>query len=93
MLDLECVLKLSKDIVLRKLVDKYWALNVKSGAQYRLNETAYFMLDRLRSEMSVARLIDEVLNEYKVDRAELERDCGTIFDFALTNGLVEVVRT
>ena len=93
MLDLECVLKLSKDIVLRKLVDKYWALNVKSGAQYRLNETAYFMLDRLRSAMSVAQLIEEVLNEYDVDRAKPEKDCGTVLNFALTNGLVEEVRT
>lgn len=93
MLDSGCVLKLNQDIVLRKLVDKYWALNVKDGTQYRLNETAYFMLDRLRAQMSVAQLIEEVQNEYNVGRAKLEEDCGTVFDFAMTNGLVEEVRT
>ena len=92
MLDLGCVLRLKKDIVLRELADKHWALNVKDGTQYRLNETAYFMLDRLRAEKSVGQLLDEVLNEYNVARTRLEKDCVTVFSQAISNGLVEEVK-
>ena len=88
MLDLNEVLILSSDIVLRGVGDKYWALNTKSGNQYKLNEVSYFILDIFRKPMRVSVMMDAVLAEYKVDRNRLEADCDTIIQFAIEKNIL-----
>lgn len=93
MLDLDTILKLSDDIVLRGVSDKWWALNVKNGNQFKLNEVSYFMLDHLRTATPISLMIEAVLEEYNVDREKLVEDCNAALQVAIRNGIVEEVKS
>ncbi len=88
MLDLNMVLKLSKDIVLRGVGEKYWALNTTNGNQYKLNEVSYFILDLFREPKKISAMIDLVLAEYKIDKTRLEADCATMIQFAMEKNIL-----
>jgi hypothetical protein len=89
MLDLNDVLVLSEDIVLRGCGEKFWALNTKNGNQYRLNEVSYFMLDMFRNPTRVSSMMDSMLSEYRVERNRLEADCDMIIRFAIEKNILE----
>lgn len=93
MLDLNTVLELSNDIVLRGVGEKYWALNVSTGNQYKINEVSYFILNQFRTPRSIELMIEEVAKEYSVTRAQLEVDCMKVLQFAVNQTLVKEVRT
>lgn len=88
MLDLNEVLVLSSDIVLRGIGNKYWALNTKRGNQYKLNEVSYSILDVFHKPLKINSMIESMLNEYKVDRARLEADCVAIIGFAIEKNIL-----
>ena len=93
MLDISIVLELSKDIVLRSIGEKYWALNVSSGTQYKLNEVSYFVLDQFRNQKSVEQIIENTLVEYDVTREQFMTDCIMILQFAIDNLILQEVRS
>ena len=47
MLDLDRIYVLDENIILKSINDKFWALDTKSGKQYKLNRTAYDLLSQL----------------------------------------------
>jgi len=91
MLDLNTVLKLNKDIVLRGLADKYWALDVTTGNQYKLNEVSYTLLNLCRGPKTIAQAVDLMLQEYNVSQERLMTDCCSVLQFAIEKGIIKEV--
>ena len=92
MLDVNKVMVLSGDIVLRSISNKFWALNTKNGAQYKLNEVSYFILNCFRKEIPVSQMLDRVMEEYRVGRNQLLDDCDSALQIALKSGIIKEVR-
>ena len=92
MLDLNLVLQLNEDIVLRGVSNKYWALNVKNGNQYRLNEVAHFLLNCFREPKPIKLSLDEIMQEYRVEREQLLKDCESVLQIAIDNDIVKEVK-
>ncbi|MBO5168928.1 MAG: PqqD family protein [Phascolarctobacterium sp.] len=89
MLDLRKIYQLNEKIVLRKIDNKCWALNIENGNQYRLNEVAYFILDLFREPVSVEAIVSVVGNEYAVDRERLIADCSSMVQYAVDKNILK----
>ena len=91
MLDLNKSLQLNNCIVLRSIGNHYWALNTQTGNQYRLNETAYSLLNYLREPLSIAQIIKKGLAEYNVTRERFQSDCIVALQSAVNHNIVREV--
>ena len=91
MLDIETVLELHKNIVLRGISDKYWALDVSTGNQYKLNDVSFFILEFLRSPQTIVQIAEVVMNEYNVTHERVMEDCRKILQFAIENKIIKEV--
>ena len=91
MLDLKTEFILNEDIVLRGIGDKFWALNVKDGKQFRLNKTSYAILNSLRSETAIGVVVNTMQQAYKVEHEVLLADCENIIRYALDRNIIKEV--
>ncbi len=91
MLDLNQRFILNTDIVIRGVGEKYWALNVKDGTQYRLNSTSFALLNALHEEKSLNDLIGILSAEFAVEYDRLINDCNVIIPFAMDKQLIKEV--
>jgi hypothetical protein len=91
MLDIDTVLELHKNIVLRGIGDKYWALDVSTGNQYKLNEVSFFVLELFRSPQTVSKIIEVVMKEYNVTQERVLEDCRRVLQFAVENKIIKEV--
>ncbi len=89
MLDLKLTLVLSKNIVLRTVGTNYWALDTNNGNQYKLNEVSYYILNIFRTKASVEQMIISVLSEYKVKKDQLESDCESLINYAISKNILK----
>lgn len=91
MLDIDTVLELQENIVLRGIGDKYWALDVSAGNQYKLNAVSFFILELFRSPQTITQITEKVVNEYNATRELVVEDCRKILQFALENKIIKEV--
>lgn len=91
MLDLKQKYKLNDNIILRRIDDKCWALNIENGNQYRLNDTSYFILDLLRETSTIENIIFIIQNEYKVTREQLIADISLMLQVAINKNILKEV--
>ena len=91
MLDLKKSFCLSDTIVLRGLTNKFWALDTASGNQYKLNEVSYFILNLLRSPITIGQLIDEIRKIYEVSHEQVVADCSNVLQFAKEKNIIKEV--
>jgi hypothetical protein len=91
MLDIDTVIELHKNIVLRGIGDKYWALDVSTGNQYKLNEVSFFILEIFRKPHTTSKAIEVIMNEYNVTRERVVEDCRKILQFAVKNNIIKEV--
>ena len=89
MLDLNQKYILSNDIVVRGINNKYWALNVKDGTQFKLNSTSFLILDSLHEAKTLNEIINLVLDEYNVSREKLIDDCNAIIPIAINKKIIK----
>ena len=57
MLEINDVLNKKTNIILKGINNKFWALDVESGAQFKLNELSYDILSAIDGEVSFAVII------------------------------------
>lgn len=91
MLDLGLKYQLNDKIVLRRIDNKCWALNVENGNQYRLNDVSYFILDLFRKGSTIETIISSVEAEYAVDRKRLITDCSSMIQTAIDKNILKEV--
>jgi len=90
-LDIDTELELHKNIVLRGIGDKYWALDVSTGNQYRLNYVSFFVLELFRSPQTISQITEVVMKEYNVTRERVVEDCRKVLHFAVENKIIKEV--
>ena len=91
MLDIKTILMLEKNIILRSIGKKYWALDTSNGNQYRLNEVSYFILELFHQPLSIEKAMEPVLKEYDVERERLIADCENLWQFAVSRKILKEV--
>ena len=84
---------LNENIVLRGIRGKFWALDVASGSQYRLSESAYFLLKRFEQPESLESALEGLMKEYAVDYETLKSDCEAVIDFAANKNILMKVES
>lgn len=74
------VLMLAPDILLRSLPAQsvYYAFNIETGDQYRLNRTSFWILERIGDGIEWSALRDDFLEHFDVPPDEGESDLAGI---------------
>ena len=88
MLEINDVLNKKTNIILKGINNKFWALDVESGAQFKLNELSYDILSAIDGEVSLAVIIENQLKKYNVERTILEKDVLNFVSSAIEKGLI-----
>lgn len=91
MLDLKKIYIINENIVLRKIDNKFWALNIENGNQYRLNDVSYFILELLRKAHTFEEIILSIEKEYMVERNQLIEDCSLMIQTAIDKNILKEV--
>ena len=89
----ETNLALDDDVLIQALpdADHYFAFNVKTGDQFRLNETAHWVLEAISVEVSFGGLTDKFAQAFDLGFDEARGDLSEVLAFGLDNGLVKEV--
>ncbi len=90
-LNSEGSLQLCKDILLRALpeLDHYYAFDIKSGDNFKLNHTAYWVLDRIGSGMKYPDVLKNFIEEFEIDESTAGQDLTEILQYALDNKIIK----
>lgn len=91
MLDINKEYRVKKEIVLRKVNNKFWALNTDNGNQYKLNEVSYFIINQMNEKTTIEWIANKAICEYKVSFDEFIEDCTLMVQVALKNQIIEEV--
>lgn len=92
MLDLKQKFQINDKIVLRKIDNKCWALNIENGNQYRLNEVSYLILNSFRDISTIETIISIVEKEYAVNIERLIADCSLMIQTAVDKNILKEIQ-
>ena len=88
MLEVNKVYKINEHIILRGINKKFWALNSKSGSQFKLNELSYDILSLINGKNTLKVIFDLQLNKYNVEKDLLVKDINDFINKALEKGII-----
>lgn len=88
MLEVSKKIQINPDIILKGINNKYWALNTKSGAQYRLNELSFDVLSAADGKTTIEDIVGNQLKKYNVERTVLENDIMIFLSNATQKGII-----
>ena len=72
-------------------LDHFYAFNVKDGDHFKLNRTAYWVLETIGSGRIFEDLITRYMEEYEIGRDIAKKDLNEVILFALKNNIIEEV--
>ena len=83
--------KISPAIFLQKISElgKCWAFNTDTGEHYTLNETSYWILERIADELPLQNIVQDFLSTFDVEEKEGTRDFNNIIKNFLDEGIIE----
>lgn len=89
-IDDSTVFSLSDSIVMQALPElgSFYVFNVETGDHYKLNSTAYWLLEKIGKSKDIKSLVRIFTVEYDVDDATAEKDIEDILRFGLDNNIV-----
>jgi len=91
MLDERIVLMLDENVVLRSINDKFWALDTRLGAQYKLNRVSFDILSCLDGKKTVSEVVNDASQLYNVSFDIFFDDaCGLLKDAVEKKLVMEV---
>jgi len=79
--------RIGRDVAFEFVDDEAVALNLKTGAYYRLNPTAARAWRLLEKSLGMDALVDDLLEEMEVERGRLEADLAELFADLERHGL------
>jgi frataxin-like iron-binding protein CyaY len=82
---------ISSCYVLRSMpsLGQYWLFNTVTGEHFEVNETAYWVLERLQGEgMTWNRLLKEFLNTFDIEEAAGEADLLELLTMLCTESVI-----
>jgi len=88
------LLELNDNVVIHGIpeLEKFWAFNLKTGDQYSLSESAYFLLTGFDEPGSIDTAACKLANEYNISNEIAEQDCLDIVSQYLDEGLLKIKR-
>ena len=90
MIGLQSVITASQQQIACDLGDEAVILNLKSGEYYGLDPVGARIWSWLRTPQVVQQLRDRLVQDYKVDPGQLERDLFALLAELADEGLIEV---
>lgn len=86
------LLELNDDVVIHGIpeLEKFWAFNLKTGDQYSLSETAYFLLAGFDKPVNIETAVGNLASEYNISNEIAEQDCFEIVSQYLEEGLLKI---
>ncbi len=82
-------LAISAFAISERLSDETVVLNLQTGRYCGLNSTATRFWELVAEGASVSDAVDRLVEEFDVERAELEADLGALIEELLRLGLIE----
>jgi hypothetical protein len=70
-------------------LDHYYAFDTFSGEQYQLNESAYWVLNKIGKGISFKELLSRFASEYDLDEEVSRKDLLDVLQFALNNNIIK----
>jgi len=82
---------LPDNIFLQKIEElgKFWVFNTDSGEHYTLNETSYWILERIAEGVALQNIVHDFLSAFDVGEKEGTRDLNDIIKNFLDEGIIE----
>lgn len=82
---------LSENIFLHKIteLEKYWAFNIDSGEHYSLNETSFWILERIARTVPLNSILEEFLETFDVDNKKGKNDFCEVITGFLNEGIIK----
>jgi hypothetical protein len=83
-------LAMSDNILIQGIpeLDHFYAFNVKDGDHFKLNRTAYWVLETIGSGRRFEDLITRYMVEFEVDINTARKDLHEVISFALKNKII-----
>ncbi|CDF00948.1 unknown [Ruminococcus sp. CAG:624] len=91
MLEVNNICNINENIILKGINKKFWALDSKSGTQYKLNELSFDILSLMNGSKSIGEIIEIQYHKYNVEKDLLTKDILSFVNKSYEKGiLVEV---
>ncbi|MBW1795160.1 MAG: PqqD family protein [Deltaproteobacteria bacterium] len=81
---------LSENIFLHKIseLEKYWAFNIDSGEHYSLNETSFWIVERIAGTVPLKSILEEFLETFDVDNKQGKNDFCEVITGFVNEGII-----
>ena len=86
------IISLSDSIVLQSLPDlnMYYAFNIETGDHYKLNSSAYWLLEKVAQGYMPESLKQAFILEYGINSETAQKDIDDIMQFFLDNKIINI---
>lgn len=86
------IISLSDSIILQSLpdLDMYYAFNIETGDHYKLNSSAYRLLEKVTQGHMPEPLKQAFISEYGIDEETAQKDIDDIMQFSLDNEIISI---
>jgi hypothetical protein len=84
-------LAFSDDIFLQKISElgKYWVFNISTGEHYSLNETSYWILEKIADKVPLQSILTSFLSSFDVGEDEGRSDFNDIINNFINEGVIQ----
>lgn len=86
---MEKKIRISGGVIHKTVGDEIVLLDLDRGVYYGLDRVGARVWELVEADHTLAEIIDILLEEYEVTRAELERDVATLLEQLTARGLIE----
>lgn len=87
-------LALADGIMLQAIaeLDHYYAFSITGGDQFKLNYTAFWVLEAIGNGTRFKALIDEFAKNFNLGADKAKEDLAEVIQFALENNIIKEIK-
>ncbi len=74
-------------------LDHYYAFSITGGDQFKLNHTAYWILEAVGNGINFQVLVDEFTQNFDLEAEKAKEDLAEVIYFALENNIIREVKS
>lgn len=89
-INLKDTFALSDNIFLQRIseLEKYWVFNIETGEHYSLNQTSYWILEKLAESSPAKTVLKDFIEHFDVDENQGKNDFVEIIKGFLNEGII-----
>lgn len=90
MLEINTILALSKNTIIQALpeIDQYYVFNTETGEHFKINATAYWVLETIGKIVTFEDLLKRFAETYGLNERKAKKDILDILNIALENQII-----